>query len=269
MSIALPVVRRWWHSHNVSEEMSHLCEPYVAEVMRCNVWHLRGRHSDLVVDSGLGLAPLMPNLHTAADTDPVLVLTHTHADHSGGWHEFDRRCVHAAEAPFMEPGTGAPDMTSLMSSDLDPAEVRHMREVGYHVPDCFVTAAPAEGFDPRCLSFTPAPATRRLSEGDVIDLGDFVFEVLHLPGHSPGSIGLFDRRNKVLFSGDAVYDGPLLDELEGSDIDAYHNTMRRLATLDVEVVLPGHGKMFGRDRLRRIALEYLRRRAPTQKGSTT
>ena len=44
-------------------------------------------------------------------------------------------------------------------------------------------------------------------------LGDRHFEVLHLPGHSPGSIGLWERRTGILFSGDALYDGPLLDEL--------------------------------------------------------
>jgi glyoxylase-like metal-dependent hydrolase (beta-lactamase superfamily II) len=52
----------------------------------------------------------------------------------------------------------------------------------------------------------------------VIDLCDRVFEVLHLPGHSPGSIGLWERQTGTLFSGDAIYDGPLLDELRDSNI---------------------------------------------------
>ena len=50
-----------------------------------------------------------------------------------------------------------------------------------------------------------------IGEGDVIDLGDRAFEVLHLPGHSPGSIGLWDPAAGTLFSGDAIYDGPLLE----------------------------------------------------------
>ncbi len=67
----------------------------------------------------------------------------------------------------------------------------------------------------------PAPPTRLLDDGDVVDCGDRSFEVLHLPGHSPGSIGLWEAASGILFSGDAVYDGPLLDELDGSDIDDY------------------------------------------------
>ena len=60
-----------------------------------------------------------------------------------------------------------------------------------------------------------------VDEGDVIDLGDAAYQVLHLPGHSPGSIGLFDVKRKVLFSGDALYDGELLDSLYHSDLDIY------------------------------------------------
>ena len=47
----------------------------------------------------------------------------------------------------------------------------------------------------------------------MVDIGNRHFEVLHLPGHSPGSIGLWEEASGTLFSGDAVYDGPLLDEL--------------------------------------------------------
>jgi len=45
--------------------------------------------------------------------------------------------------------------------------------------------------------------------------------VLHLPGHSPGCIALYDAKSQELFSGDIVYDGDLLDELPGSDIPTY------------------------------------------------
>ena len=70
-----------------------------------------------------------------------------------------------------------------------------------------------------------------LRHGDVIDLGDRAFEVLHLPGHSSGSVGLFDRRSGQFFSGDVVYDGELLDELEDSVIDDYLVSMERLLRL--------------------------------------
>jgi glyoxylase-like metal-dependent hydrolase (beta-lactamase superfamily II) len=101
-----------------------------------------------------------------------------------------------------------------------------------------------------------------LDEGDVIDLGDRAFEVLHLPGHSPGSIGLWDAVSGTLFSGDAVYDGPLLDEIDGSDIDDYLATMERLRELPVTVVHGGHEPSFDRRRLVELCDAYLTLRRP-------
>ena len=91
----------------------------------------------------------------------------------------------------------------------------------------------------------------------MVDLGDRAFEVLHLPGHSPGSIGLYEHGTQTLFSGDAIYDGPLLDDLADSDIVAYRQTMERLLTLPVSVVHAGHEPSFGRERLQTLARAYL------------
>jgi glyoxylase-like metal-dependent hydrolase (beta-lactamase superfamily II) len=73
-------------------------------------------------------------------------------------------------------------------------------------------------------SFIKQPVARvrhHVGEGDEVDLGDRCFEVIHLPGHSPGSIGLWEESSGTLFSGDAIYDGPLLDELPESSIYDY------------------------------------------------
>ena len=64
---------------------------------------------------------------------------------------------------------------------------------------------------------------------------------------------------QALMDGDAVYDGPLLYELPGSSIESYALTLRRLLALDVRIVHAGHDPSFGRERLRAIAEEHLRR----------
>jgi len=68
-----------------------------------------------------------------------------------------------------------------------------------------------------------------------------VFTVLHLPGHTPGSIALYDEQSGTIFTGDVIYDGQLLAEIVGSDIDDYLHSMRRLREMPVRVVHPGHG----------------------------
>ena len=74
-----------------------------------------------------------------------------------------------------------------------------------------------------------------------------------------GSIGLWEEATGTLFSGDAVYDGPLLDDLPGSDVAAYLGTMRRLRELPARVVHAGHDASFGRARLVHLADDYIER----------
>jgi glyoxylase-like metal-dependent hydrolase (beta-lactamase superfamily II) len=138
-----------------------------------------------------------------------------------------------------------------------------LETAGYPVPETLINALPAEGFDLAAFRQRPPTLTWNLEEGTVIDLGDRAFEVIHLPGHSPGSIGLWDSRTGILFSGDAIYDGGLLDELPGSDIDAYVVTMRRLRELPVAVVHGGHEPSFGRQRLLDLVHGYLTHRDRT------
>ena len=61
----------------------------------------------------------------------------------------------------------------------------------------------------------------------------------------------------MLFSGDALYDGPLLDQLDGSDTGDYERTIERLRDLPVTVVHGGHERSFGRDRLVALCDAYL------------
>jgi glyoxylase-like metal-dependent hydrolase (beta-lactamase superfamily II) len=65
----------------------------------------------------------------------------------------------------------------------------------------------------------------------------------------------------MLFSGDAIYDGPLLDELPDSDIPTYVSTMRRLEQLPARIVHAGHDPSFDGSKLRQLARQYLERRA--------
>jgi glyoxylase-like metal-dependent hydrolase (beta-lactamase superfamily II) len=72
---------------------------------------------------------------------------------------------------------------------------------------------------------------------------------------------LLEEKTGVLFTGDVLYDGELLDELPESDIDAYVASMRRLLELDVAMALPGHEQVLAADDVRRLGSAYLERRA--------
>ena len=87
-----------------------------------------------------------------------------------------------------------------------------------------------------------------------MDLGDRVFEVLHVPGHTAGSIALWDPAGGLLFTGDtAALDDPLYAE----DEDAFVTSLKRLRALPVELVCAGHSRPFGREELRSLIDEQL------------
>ena len=83
-----------------------------------------------------------------------------------------------------------------------------------------------------------------LKEGDVIDIGGRSFEVLQVPGHTPGSIALLDRGNRIIVTGDLISKMlPVFLFGEGRDYDAYLNTMGRLSEMKdaFDLIYPSHG----------------------------
>lgn len=140
----------------------------------------------------------------------AIVLTHCHFDHLAGATELVR-------------ATGAP----LLVHEDDAA----------HVVDPVGTGAALFGFD----ATAPVP-DRTLANGDVIEAGAIRLEVLHTPGHTPGSIGLLSGDH--LFSGDTVFAGSVgrTDFPRGDSRALARSIAERIALLpDETVVHPGHG----------------------------
>jgi len=235
-------VKGWFRRTAVEAGTTMLTEPFVHDHMRANIWHLGGRDADLLVDTGMGICPLAPEVGTPAGKPLLVVATHIHLDHVGSLHEFEHRLGPAQSAPeFARMGDAA--TYAHMFRDLDGA----------------VSRPPRPGWSATAYRIEPAPLTRTLAEGDEVDLGDRRFRVLHLPGHSPDSIALLDEKDGLLFSGDAIHDDTLIDDLPDSDRTAYRATMLRLIDLPVRIVHGGHGPSFFGARMREIARGYLRR----------
>jgi len=82
-----------------------------------------------------------------------------------------------------------------------------------------------------------------LTEG-TLTLGKIDLQIYHTPGHSPGSICLYWPEKKTLISGDVVFSGGVgRTDLPGGDADQLKHSIQRLAELDVEIFLPGHGEI--------------------------
>ena len=255
--MAFAIADRWFEHQRIDDDITLILEPHVDPLGRCNIWHVRGSEKDLLIDTGMGIRELKPVIDDLFGRDVMAFATHTHFDHVGGLYEFEERIVSRQESDIM---TDADNRFSLFRESMDPEIVHCLEEAGYDLPPCLIDALPEEGYDPHAYCVRPATPSRIVDEGDIVSIGSRRFEVLHLPGHSPGSVGLWEEQTGILFSGDSVYDGPLLDMLPESDIEVYCRTMERLASLPVTVVHAGHEPSFGRERLRELCHAYLESR---------
>lgn len=171
------------------------------------VWD--GRTPDaLVLDPGMGAAdPLLERVAAHGLRVHLLANSHGHIDHI-----FD-------DAAVMR-GTRAP--------------------LAIHPDDAYrLDGRNSYGFETEAVT-----ATRDLREGDQLRIGDLVWDVLHLPGHTEGSVALYEERHALLLSGDVLFAGAYgRTDLAGGDDAAMARSLGRLAReLPPAVrVLPGHG----------------------------
>jgi glyoxylase-like metal-dependent hydrolase (beta-lactamase superfamily II) len=248
----LPVADRWFTVEPVEGGVARLWEHHVDEFLISNVWHVRGRDADLVVDAANGIGRLRPEIAALAQGRPVIVVaTHGHFDHVGGLHEFDDRRVHEGDADM----TRSPFPLRMRREDF-PAGTEEM--YAYYevpVPEVLVDALPDAGFDLEGWLAPGAEPTMLLRDGDMIDLGDRRFEVLHTPGHTDGSACLWDGAVGTVFTGDAIYvDAPL----DFTDTHAGARSLERLAALPIRTAHAGHERSFGGDELRALAATVIR-----------
>ena len=171
------------------------------------VWD--GRSPDaLVLDPGMGAAAsLVERVASNGLRLHLIADSHGHIDHI-----FDN-------APLMR-ASGAP----LAIHPLDAHRLTGENNYGFTIE--------------------PAVATQELNEGDQLRIGDLVFDVLHTPGHTEGSVCLYEERHALLLSGDVLFAGSYgRTDLPGGDSAAMVASLARLATqLPPGVrVLPGHG----------------------------
>lgn len=215
----------WFEVYELLEGTYAIYEPYQFQEAICYL--VLGDERAALVDSGNGIGDVRAVVSRLTDLPVTVLLTHEHPDHYGGASAFasvalfdDPRAVERVRA-------GVPNEKARRSITGD--------QVWRRLP---------EGVDPDSFSIPGVAPTRLLSDGDVIDLGGRSLEVIHTPGHSPGSVCYLDKENRLLFTGDHYYPGPLYAFGPGVDLDVYTASNDRIAARFAEYdhVLPGHNE---------------------------
>jgi glyoxylase-like metal-dependent hydrolase (beta-lactamase superfamily II) len=166
---------------------------------------------DTIIDSGTGsnfvrLYDIFKRMKLDFDYIKNIINTHMHWDHIGGNGFFSNAKIHIHEkdAPVLEKG----------DSELSNAPYFNGR-------------------------MKPMKVAVKLKEGDEI-LG---FKVIHTPGHTQGSICLFEPKERILISGDTIFaDGVGRVDLPGGSAEDMEKSLEKLASMKIEKILPGHGE---------------------------
>jgi hydroxyacylglutathione hydrolase len=180
-----------------------------------------------VIDPGIYPARVLNHIRDYNIRIDVLINTHCHFDHVGANPGvLDAGSVkslcHCFDAPALEAG----DPSLQLSGFFGMEPVRH-------------------------------PIDRMLSEGDVVDLGGTVLEIVHTPGHTAGSICVFEPESRSLFTGDTVFAGSVgRTDLKGGSSGDLEESVGRLADYaeerDVASYYPGHGPAAGGEGIRAV-----------------
>ena len=86
---------------------------------------------------------------------------------------------------------------------------------------------------------------RMLEGGETLELGGMIWEVIHIPGHSPGGIALYHRSAKILIPGDVIYADSAIGryDLHRANGSQLRDALMTLAELEVDILLPGHNRV--------------------------
>lgn len=189
-----------------------------------NMYLVEGTEKALLIDTGTGVADLKGCVQSITKLPLLVVNTHGHPDHAGSNPQFDQVYAHPGDL----------EMTL------------HFTDAAYHNEQIKRIVTESPGLESLLLKeigdFT-ADQIIPVKDGHVFDLGGRTLEVIETPGHTDGSICLFDSTNKLLFTGDnnntivwLFLDGCL-------PVEGYLQTLEKLQKKagEIQIILPGHG----------------------------
>ncbi|MEQ8363296.1 MAG: MBL fold metallo-hydrolase [Cyclobacteriaceae bacterium] len=212
----------WFEVYQVQDSIYAIYEPYQwQEVIS---YLIIGNEFALLFDTGNGIGNIKEVVNEITSL-PIRVLnSHSHYDHVGGNFAFD--FIYGMDTEF----------TRMRKQGLP-----HER-VAEEVSSQALCKALPEGVVADDHVIRPYKINEYVTEGFAIDLGNRLVEVISIPGHTPDAIGLWDKENGLLWTGDTFYQGAIWLFAKETNLEDYKSSIKRLAEISksLKYLLPAH-----------------------------
>ena len=184
-----------------------------------------GEERALLFDTGYGIGSL-PALIKKITNKPVdVVLGHGHSDHANGAYQFHDVWLHEDDFDLCSRTTTAGSRRSILGRLMNSK------------------ATLPRGFNPVLYINAGAGNLRKITPGQVFDLGGLNMEVIPMEGHTPGSIGLLAREHSVLLNSDSASSHIWLVFSESLPLSRYADMLERVIQLDFTAAFCGHSDL--------------------------
>ncbi len=220
----IPQSQEWFEVYRILPGIFAIYEPGQWEEVISYL--IVGTNKSFLFDTGLGIGDIKKVVSEITPVEPFVINSHTHYDHIGGNYQF--REIYGMDTEF----------TQLNSKGIPNEEVKEF------VSNDWIHRKTPRDFVAQQYQIKPYELTKILKDHDRIDLGDRILEIIFIPGHTPDSLCLMDRKNRLLFTGDTFYPAPLYAHFPESNFKQYAETAQLLHKLQSEVdyVVPSHNE---------------------------
>jgi glyoxylase-like metal-dependent hydrolase (beta-lactamase superfamily II) len=199
----------WFDVYKLTEGTYAIYEPNQFE--EAISFLVLGRDRGIIIDTGTGIGNIRDVVEELTDLPVDVVLTHEHYDHVAAAYRWDEIVMY-----------DNPEALEVLARGRDNASLQK------YVQGDFLWKPLPAGFDPDSWTVPSMTPTRLVTEGDRIELGGRTLEVIYTPGHSPGSMCLLDVQNRILFTGDHFFPGPLYAHAPDVDFPVYIESNKKL-----------------------------------------
>ena len=213
----------------ISPNAWRIIEPYQPLI---SMFLICGSEKAVLVDTAFGIGDLNTQCSRLTDKPVTLFSTHAHPDHVFGNWQFDKAYLSPADKPVYN-AMCTPE--NYLAPFSDP---------GFREFISSIAGVPVEQLETPSASDIHFCPTEDITDGDFIDLGDRKLEVMAVPGHTPGSLALIDRADKIAYTGDGINQYPWMF-LEGCmSLEEYQDMLissqKRLEAAEVTTIYHGH-----------------------------